>query len=248
MRLDTAFSPGAARRIGASAALLRVPLRPDIPAQAERAVRIAALAALACHEEGLPLVLRLVIPRAPGRDDGGRIALAPAAARLAHDACADLLVLPLAAALGRARPLGLRARQASAATISQRELTMAADLGACWLRPRPTALRGRRRSVAPGRRGAARSRPARARRGVRDAPRCLTRRAAPKPRTAPPGRRPSSGRLSIDQAGSSRSSCSSRSAASWPSVSTSICRTRSRVRRSSLAISSSVRGSRPSRP
>ncbi len=72
VRLDTSFSPGAARRIGASAALLRVPIRPDIPAQAERAVRIAALAALACHEEGLPLVLRIVIPRGPASRPGTR--------------------------------------------------------------------------------------------------------------------------------------------------------------------------------
>ena len=43
-----------------------------MPAQAERAVRIAALAALACHEEGLPLVLRIVIPRVPGEPTDDR--------------------------------------------------------------------------------------------------------------------------------------------------------------------------------
>jgi hypothetical protein len=130
VRLDNAFSPGAIRRIGASAALLRVPLRPDIPAQAERAVRIAALAALACHEEGLPLVLRIAIPRGPGETADDRIALAPEAARLAFEAGADLLIIPLAAAggargawvceLARERPDELGA-----------ELAMAADLGAC---------------------------------------------------------------------------------------------------------------------
>jgi hypothetical protein len=130
VRLDNAFSPGAARRIGASAALLRVPLRPDVPAQSERAVRIAALAALACHEEGLPLVLRIVIPRAPGETMEDRIALAPAAARLAHDACADLLILPLAAALGALGPWVCELA-AERPDDLERELTMAADLGAC---------------------------------------------------------------------------------------------------------------------
>lgn len=130
VRLDNAFSPGAARRIGASAALLRVPLRPDIPAQAERAVRIAALAALACHEEGLPLVLRIAIPRAPGETMDARIALAPEAARLAHDACADLLMLPLAAALGARGSWICELGQERPDDLA-RELTMAADLGAC---------------------------------------------------------------------------------------------------------------------
>lgn len=130
VRLDNAFSPGKARRIGASAALLRVPLRPDIPAQAERAVRIAALAALACHEEGLPLVLRLAIPRAPGETMDDRIALAPDAARLAHDACADLLVLPLAAALGARGPWVCELAGERSEDL-ERELTLAADLGAC---------------------------------------------------------------------------------------------------------------------
>jgi hypothetical protein len=130
VRLDNAFSPGAARRIGASAALLRVPLRPDIPAQAERAVRIAKLAALACHEEGLPLVLRIAIPRAPGETIDARIALAPEAARLAHEARADLLVLPLAAALGVQGPWICELAQERVGDL-ERELTMAADLGAC---------------------------------------------------------------------------------------------------------------------
>jgi tagatose-1,6-bisphosphate aldolase len=130
VRLDNAFSPGAARRIGASAAMLRVPLRPDVPAQAERAVRIAALAALACHEEGLPLVLRIVIPRSPGEATDDRIALAPAAARLAHDACADLLILPLAAATGALGPWVCELAGERPDDL-ERELTMAADLGAC---------------------------------------------------------------------------------------------------------------------
>jgi hypothetical protein len=130
VRLDNAFSPGAARRIGASAALLRVPVRPDIPAQAERAIRIAALATLACHEEGLPLVLRIAIPRAPGETMEARIALAPEAARLAHDACADLLVLPLAAALGARGPWICELAQERPDDLAT-ELTMAADLGAC---------------------------------------------------------------------------------------------------------------------
>jgi hypothetical protein len=130
VRLDNAFSPGAARRMGASAALLRVPLRPDIPAQAERAVRIAALAALACHEEGLPLVLRLAIPRAPGEAMDARIRLAPAAARLAYEACADLLLLPLAAATG-ARGAWICELAAERPDELAAELTMAADLGAC---------------------------------------------------------------------------------------------------------------------
>ncbi len=130
VRLDTSFSPDAARRIGASAALLRVPIRPDIPDQAERAIRIAALARLACHEEGLPLVLRVVIPRAPGESMDDRIALAPAAAREAADACADLLVLPLAAALG-ARGPWICELAGERQDDLERELTMAADLGAC---------------------------------------------------------------------------------------------------------------------
>jgi hypothetical protein len=130
VRLDNAYSPDAARRMGASAALLRVPLRPDIPAQAERAVRIAALAALACHEEGLPLVLRIVIPRAPGEAMDARIALAPEAARLAHDACADLLILPLAAALGAHGPWVCELAGERPDDLS-RELAMAAERGAC---------------------------------------------------------------------------------------------------------------------
>ena len=131
VRLDNALlRPERPRRMGASAALLRVPLRPDIPAQSERAVRIAALAALACHEEGLPLVLRVVIPRAPGETMDDRIALAPTAARLAHDACADLLILPLAAALGALGPWVCELA-AERPDDLERELTMAADLGAC---------------------------------------------------------------------------------------------------------------------
>ena len=130
VHLDNSFSPGAVRRMGASAALLRVPLRPDIPEQAERAVRIAALATLACHEEGLPLVLRISIPRAPGESMEARVALAPAAARLAHDACADLLVLPLAAALG-AHGAWVCELAGERSDELERELTMAADLGAC---------------------------------------------------------------------------------------------------------------------
>jgi hypothetical protein len=101
-----------------------------MPAQAARAVRIAALAALACHEEGLPLVLRVEIPRAPGETPADRIALAPEAGRLAFDAGADLLMLPLAAATG--------ARGAWVCELAQErprelaaELAMAADLGAC---------------------------------------------------------------------------------------------------------------------
>jgi tagatose-1,6-bisphosphate aldolase len=131
VRLDTAFSPGAIRRIGASAALLRVPIRPDIPAQAERALRIAALATLACHEEGLPLVLRVVIPRAPGEPTGmARAGLAAEAARLAHEAGADLLVLPLAAAEGAQGTWVCELAQERPGDLSA-ELSMAAELGAC---------------------------------------------------------------------------------------------------------------------
>jgi DeoC/LacD family aldolase len=130
VRLDNAYSPGALRRMGASAALLRVPLRPDIPGQAERAVRIASLARLACHEEGLPLVLRIVIPRGPGEAMEDRIALAPEAARLAHEANADLLVLPLAAATG-AQGAWICELASERPDELAAELTMAADLGAC---------------------------------------------------------------------------------------------------------------------
>lgn len=130
VRLDNAFSPGAIRRIGASAAMLRVPLRPDLHGQAERAVRIAALAALACHEEGLPLVLRIAIPRAPGETADDRIAIAPEAARLAVDAGADLLILPLAAATG-ARGAWVCELSSERPAELAAELAMAADLGAC---------------------------------------------------------------------------------------------------------------------
>jgi hypothetical protein len=130
VRLDNAFSPGAVRRIGASAALLRVPIRPDLPAQAERAVRIAALATMACHEEGLPLVLRVVVPRAPGERAMALADLAAEAARLAHDACADLLVLPLAAAAGARGTWVCELAQERPDDLAY-ELSMAAELGAC---------------------------------------------------------------------------------------------------------------------
>lgn len=130
VRLDTSFSPDAARRIGASAALLRVPIRPDIPEQAARAVRIAALATLACHEEGLPLVLRIVVPRAPGESMDARVALAPEAALLAHDARADLLILPLAAAMGATGSWICELAREHTEDL-ERELIMATDLGAC---------------------------------------------------------------------------------------------------------------------
>jgi hypothetical protein len=130
VRLDTAWSPGAIRRIGASAAFLRVPIRPDLTEQAERAVRIAALATLACHEEGLPLVLRVVVPRAPGEPLGLTADLAPMAARLAVDACADLLVLPLAAADGAYGPWICELAQDRPDELAY-ELSMAAELGAC---------------------------------------------------------------------------------------------------------------------
>jgi tagatose-1,6-bisphosphate aldolase len=130
VRLDTAWSPGAVRRIGASAAFLRVPIRPDLPEQAERAVRIAALATLACHEEGLPLVLRVVIPRAPGESTVLTAELAPTAARLAVDACADLLVLPLAAAAGAHGSWICELAHDRQQELAY-ELSMAAELGAC---------------------------------------------------------------------------------------------------------------------
>jgi hypothetical protein len=130
VRLDTAWSPGAVRRIGASSAFLRVPIRPDLPEQAERAVRIAALATLACHEEGLPLVLRVVVPRAPGEPVGLTAELAPAAARLAVDACADLLVLPLAAAPGAHGSWICELAHDHPKELAY-ELSMAAELGAC---------------------------------------------------------------------------------------------------------------------
>ncbi len=131
VRLDTSFSPGAARRIGASAALLRVPIRPDMPAQAERAVRIAALAALACHEEGLPLVLRIVIPRGPGEPPGNaRAGLAAEAARLAGDACADLLMLPLSGASGAHGAWVCELAGERPDELSY-ELSSAAEQGAC---------------------------------------------------------------------------------------------------------------------
>ncbi|HEY1478733.1 MAG TPA: hypothetical protein VGF46_01815 [Gaiellales bacterium] len=130
VRLDTAYSPGAIRRIGASAAFLRVPIRPDLPEQAERAVRIAALATLACHEEGLPLVLRVVVPRAPGEPVGLTADLAAMAARLAVDACADLLVLPLAGAEGAIGAWICELAQERPADLAH-ELSLAAELGAC---------------------------------------------------------------------------------------------------------------------
>jgi hypothetical protein len=130
VRLDTAWSPGALRRIGASAAFLRVPIRPDLPAQAERAVRVAALATLACHEEGVPLVLRIVVPRAPGEATAHTDQLAAAAARLAHDACADLLVLPIAAAGGVHGPWVCELARDRPEEL-ERELVLAAECGAC---------------------------------------------------------------------------------------------------------------------
>jgi hypothetical protein len=129
VRLDTAWSPGAVRRIGASAAFLRVPIRPDLPVQAERAVRIAALATLACHEEGLPLVLRIVVPRAPGEPLARADELAATAARLAHDACADLLLLPLAGAPGAHGPWVCELSRERPEEL-ERELVLAAELGA----------------------------------------------------------------------------------------------------------------------
>lgn len=130
VRLDTAWSPGAVRAIGASAALLRVPLRPDLPEQAERAVRVAALATLACHEEGLPIVLHVSVPRVPGEASGRAAELAAQAAVLAHDACADLLVLPLAAADGAHGPWICELTHERPDELAQ-ELALAAELGAC---------------------------------------------------------------------------------------------------------------------
>jgi DhnA family fructose-bisphosphate aldolase class Ia len=101
-----------------------------MPEQAERAVRIAALATLACHEEGLPLVLRVVVPRAPGEPVGLTADLAAMAARLAVDACADLLVLPLAGAEGALGAWICELAQDRPDDLAH-ELSLAAELGAC---------------------------------------------------------------------------------------------------------------------
>jgi tagatose-1,6-bisphosphate aldolase len=97
-RLAAGCSPAGARRLGASAAFLRIQLRTDLEVSAERELRVAALAAQLCEAEDLPLVLQLRVPRRP--DDGAGFfedARGPltreAVARIARIG-ADLLVLP----------------------------------------------------------------------------------------------------------------------------------------------------------
>jgi tagatose-1,6-bisphosphate aldolase len=100
-RLAAGCSPAGARRLGASAAFLRIQLRTDIEASAERELRVAALAARLCAAEDLPLVLQLRVPRLP--DDGAGFfedardpLTSEAVARVARVG-ADLLVLPASA-------------------------------------------------------------------------------------------------------------------------------------------------------
>jgi tagatose-1,6-bisphosphate aldolase len=100
-RLAAGCSPATARRLGASAAFLRIQLRTDLDASAERELRVAGLAARLCQAEELPLVLQLRVPRVPGDgagffDDAREPLTREAVTRIARIE-ADLLVLPACA-------------------------------------------------------------------------------------------------------------------------------------------------------
>jgi hypothetical protein len=87
-RLDSGSTPAAARRLGASAAYLRLTLAPTL---ATGARRTGSLAAALCHDEDLPLVLHIGLDPAES---------AVEAARLVDELGADLVVAP--PALGQA--------------------------------------------------------------------------------------------------------------------------------------------------
>ncbi len=81
-RLDTGSTPASARRLGASAAYLRLTLS---PALAVGARRTGSLAAALCRDEDLPLVLRIDLDPAES---------AVEAARLVDELGADLVAAP----------------------------------------------------------------------------------------------------------------------------------------------------------
>jgi tagatose-1,6-bisphosphate aldolase len=100
-RLTAGCSPASVRRLGASAAFLRIQLRTDVAESAERELRVASLAARLCHAEDLPLVLQVRVPRLRGDsagfyEDARRPLTDEAVARIAPIG-ADLLVLPVTA-------------------------------------------------------------------------------------------------------------------------------------------------------
>jgi tagatose-1,6-bisphosphate aldolase len=132
-RFAAGFSPASARRVGASAGYLRLPLRADREQLAERAVAVARRAAALCHDEELPLVLQVEVDPLPGESVAAfweryDELSAAALARLAAVA-ADLLVLPLAAGRGATRPwiCGLQADDPRALHA---EVAQARDAGA----------------------------------------------------------------------------------------------------------------------